>query len=264
MAFKYHSGFLLCLPLQLFVWAAGGRADAQEKLPALPPHFSDHVAAKFHQQSLKQIVAELDKQAGLNILIDGEPLAPLADLAFDGTLEEVLNKIADTFDYNWKAGKGGIVLFNKRFRNRNDAPQASLSELTHLIKNMNDIFGLVNVDPQPFLWSSHLIQLGKSLTVQQRSFLLTEKRLRARELKPEQFLNLRTAVMNNTFGNPMKVWADLSDHLRTLDTAYLVATRAQDDPAHLNVPQYSYEIFWHDRDGSLSSENISIRFFGDL
>ena len=241
------------------------RADAQQKRPMPPPlpaHFSDHIAAKYHQLSLKQIVGIIDSVSGLNILIDGEPLTPRADLEFDGTLEEALNKVADTFDYKWKAGKGGIVLFNKRFTNKDDAPQAGLPEMIHLIKSMSDIFALANVDPDPSQWVNHLNQLGQSLTDTQRAYLLTGKRMSARELSPDQFLHLRSAVMNNTFAEPMNIWSSLAEHLRNLSTAYLVAQRQPDSPAQPGGAQYDYKIVWHNRDGSLTSENFLIHFFG--
>jgi hypothetical protein len=265
MAIKMKAGFSVGLLCLLCALVAGGRTDAQEKRPTLPAHFTAYVAAKYHQQSLQQIVTALDRQSGLNILIDGEPLAPMADVEVDGTLEEALNKIADVFDYNWKVGKGGIVLFNKRFRNRDDAPQASVVELMHLVNNMNAIFGLVHVDPEPGLWLTHLNQLGESLTETQRASLLTGKRMPAKDLRPEQLLHLRTAVLNNTFGDAMLSWADLAAHLRTFGASYLVATPdLQRDPEHPDVPLYTYQIFWHDPDGSLSSEFIHLRFFGNL
>jgi hypothetical protein len=263
MASKTESGISLILLFLLVAVVAGSRAAAQDKKPMLPAHFADHVTAKFHQQTLKQIIVALDKQSGLNVLIDGEPLTPMADVECDGTLEEALNKISDTFDYNWKVGRGGIVLFNKRFRNRNDAPQANVAELTHLVQNMSGIFALTKVEPDPSYGQTLLNKFAQSITEKQWVALRAGKRMSAKDLSPDQFTHLRTAVMTSIFAMPLKSWSDLADHLRTFDTAYLTATRIPDDPAHPNVPRYGYEIFWHDRDGSLSSENILIQFFGN-
>jgi len=264
MRFNVKAVLSLRLLLVLVAFVAAGRAEAQETKPALPAHFTDHVTAKFHQQSLKQIVTALDKQVGLNILIDGEPLAPMADVACDGTLEEALNKLADTFDYHWKVGKGGIVLFNKRFRNRDDAPQANIAELTHLVNNMSSIFTLAGAEPDPSLWEKQLSLFYQSVTEPQRASLLDGKRLTGKDLSPRQLLPLRSAVLNNQFGHAFQIWRDLSDHLRAFDTAYLTATRSlQGDPIQPDVPLYQYEIFWHDRDGTLSSANIFLKIFGD-
>ncbi|MCW3095089.1 MAG: hypothetical protein JWL77_707, partial [Chthonomonadaceae bacterium] len=167
MASKTKSGISLILLFLFVALVAGSRAESQETKPALPAHFVEHVVAKFHQETLKQIIAALDKQSGLNILIDGEPLAPMADVECDGTLEEALNKIADAFDYNWKVGKGGIVLLNKRFRNRSDAPQASVAELTHLVQNMSGIFALTKVEPDPSYGQTLLNKFAQSITEKQ-------------------------------------------------------------------------------------------------
>jgi len=246
-----------------FAFIAGSSADAQQKKIALPPHFSDNISGSFHSISLKQAIAVIDQLSGLNILIDGEPLKPSAEVNFDGTLEEALNRVADIFDYNWKVTKGGIVLFNKRFKNRDDAPQATLPEITHLVNNIAEIFALANVDPDQSQWVKHVKQMGALLTDEQWATLLSRKFILARDLTPEQFAHLRAAVMGNTFADHTKDWTELTERLRSLKTTYLVGHRLPDDPANLGAAaQYAYEIVWHKRDGSLTSDNVLTKFFG--
>ena len=63
---------------------------------------------------------------------------------------------------------------------------------------------------------------------------------------------------------PTQYWTELSERLRALKTTYLVGHRRPDDTAKPSAaPEYDYEIVWHNRDGTLNSEDMLITFFGN-
>jgi hypothetical protein len=233
------AGATLCL---LFSAAVSVRAQAVNSdqaphLKPVPAFLKQPFQARLQNMPLEQILEMIRKTGGINIVVDGEPVRTKADFDLSGTLQDALDRVADTFDYNWTVTKSGVVLMTKRFKDPEEHPQANLPEMRQMAKDILDALSLATHDTDDQAWSKQLETLAHSFTPAQFQALHAGQRLHGSDLAPDQLSLLRQATWS-TFTYPRQVWEELSAKLDAMPDSYIEAKKRSGPEAADGQPQY--------------------------
>lgn len=218
----------------------------------------------FHADAEKRTFAELAvllrEKYRVSILTDGESKRENVTMGFDGNLKTALDKIADAFDYTWTT-KSGIVLMNKRFKSKDEQPQANLSEMRQMTKEIVGIFHSVPFNADSKQWSPMLQNLAHSFSPEQAQILLDGQTLQGSQLSAPQLSLLTQAIYTRTFAGPLPVWEALLFQLEGISSSYLLA-KLRNEQTESDVPQPPFDLFYMTRDktGKVLSETIPFSF----
>jgi hypothetical protein len=216
-----RSSFLLLLAGFLLLFSITPLpAQQTPPLPENPPLPKDLETRTldFHvqKQSLADVIALLSPQIGHNILADDEPLLKQADIDMKGTVKEVLDKVADTFDYSWSVNKRGVILMVKRFKNPLEHPQMSVPELKQMAQEALRVLKFRKIETaaarNPYL----LRVFYASLTGEQKQRLDRGQALLGTELTQAQRDLIEQASLNSSLGDLPYLWGQLAGELNAL------------------------------------------------
>lgn len=173
-------------------------------------------------QSLASIVEILADKLGKSLLVEGEPMRQNLDISNTGTAESILNQVADAFDYSWYVSKSGILLFQKRFHNRNEYPQFVVPELNESIADMFAAMrSLSEFADLSMSIQEQMISIARSLSPQQLEFLKQGGKLRIGIMSEEQRTNAEKAIYTHMFRNVGRDFKSLEEELAGLKTSVL-------------------------------------------
>lgn len=173
-------------------------------------------------QSLASMVEILADKLGKSILVEGEPARQSLDIINTGTAEAILNQVADAFDYSWHVNKSGVLLFHKRFHNRNEYPQFVVPELNESISDMFAAMrSLSNFADLSVSIQEQMISIAKSLSSQQIEFLKQGGKLYIGTMSEGQRENVEKAIYTHMFRNIGRDFKSLEEELADLKTSIL-------------------------------------------
>lgn len=185
------------------------------------------------------------QQTHLAIVADGVPADKTVDVDVKGSLREVLDRVADEFDYTWREGSGGVILMNKRFKDTRAVPQTHLRELRQVTSNILNILQTLNPNTNGVDWPDLEVSLAGTFTPEQTRLLLRGERLYASALSPPQLQSLRTIIGSATFGVDCLRWKELLRSFEVMQRSELVLSiinghksfAVHDPLTDTNVPQ---------------------------
>ncbi len=210
------------LPILLLFSASRGRAQVKEKV-ILPPNLRQQTALKMQNASMSAMLEALRQNAHVSLLADGEPLREKADIDTSGTVAQLLDRIADTFDYEWKPAKSGIVLLTKRFQNEKERPQINLPEMQQMAKDMVAALRLAPLAAPDVELHDLWRQMMRSLTPEQLAAMSGETPFSARDLSPPQRQLLQQGIWQREMPEDLKRWDELARKLSGMTTSYFTA-----------------------------------------
>ncbi len=197
---------------------------AQQPLPIPPlPKDLETKSLEFaaQKQSLADMVASLSRQIGRSIVVDDEPLLKQAEIEVKGTAKEILDKVADLFDYSWSVNKRGAVIMVKRYKDPLEYPQMNLPDLKRMAKDALTVLKFRNFGVAAERDPSLLNSLYTSFTPEQKQRLISGQTLYGKELTREQRDLIEAASINVSFGELPILWGLLENELNALHSSML-------------------------------------------
>jgi hypothetical protein len=164
------------------------------------------------RQSLLEMLRLVIPSQGAGFVIDGDPVMRTADLQINGSAGEVLDRIADLFDYSWSATPEGIVVLNKRFKTSDDRPQVKVPEMLAMARDVTRAFDAMSFD-RSNRWEVPLLSLANSLSVDQLNALKAGRVLKGASLTAHQLELLQSALLTNTFATSAEAWYEFRTQL---------------------------------------------------
>ena len=170
---------------------------------------------------------KFSEQTGRSFFIDGEALQKEADFDFDLKAKDVLDKIADAFDYSWSLSRHQVILLNKRFENPDELPQMRLREMRRMAKDILTFWPASSSEARsrfyPFDHRSIYAGNGlyRTLTPDQLAFLQSGQRLDYEHLSPEQQHIVQLGINNEFLGITHDMWETLDACMNNLPRSIL-------------------------------------------
>jgi hypothetical protein len=192
--------------------------------------------------SLADILKEMAEKYGVRAAVEGTPLRERADITFQGTLREALDRLSDLFDYQWRVSRSGVILMNKRFTDPNDIPQMLLQEYRQVAKDQLAVLPDTAPDPDHERWGELLLSLARTLTASQLQALNQGARLSPGDLTPQQRRLFDQAIYARIYGPPRGIWERILLFCDRYDQAYF--QRVEPSPGDAD-----YEIWLAAEDG---------------
>ena len=239
------------LLLSLFVLNLMAYPGLAQQSKPLPKYFAQKVQMRTGNQPMLAILDALTQETHVNILVDDEPLRQNADLIFNGTLREALDRVGNAFDYTWTVSKGGVVLMSKTFKNYDERPQVNLPEMLQMTRDILNALNLVQYDKDETHWPLILKQVAQSFTPEQAKVLNDGKKLRGSDLFPEQQQALQQAILSNTFLRPLHLWEELLPNLESMPGSRMQARKHDAVKSDRNTPLFDYLYVFRGKDGRL-------------
>lgn len=207
------------------------------------------VTLKLTGRSLAEIVAAVAPLVGHGILVDDVPNLKSADLDLHGTAAEALDRIAEAFDYSWSESKNGTILMVKRFHDLDEHPQCNPREMRQVALEMTRILSAIEYERNPR--ESPLRTMGKSLSQEQISLLLSGRFIRMTEFPPPQQSLLIDCILHSLFGDTREEWTHVYQALERFDQSYLRAgvEEIDQDRKGNKVPYWMFD-YWSPTSGS--------------
>lgn len=224
-ACKYQVGrwMLLSLCMHCVMLAAGAHAQIAVPARRQPSWLDTPISVEKKVRSFDATLKELSGILGRTILADGEPITQKLEEGYAGTAKEVLDRVADRFDFTWKVNSRGVILMNKRFNNPDEAPQMHLAEVQRMAKDAFNVFGLLGFDPDVAHTTQLRQQLYSSLIPEQRAALANGAHLTLQDLSQQQTGFVEQAIMNNALAVFYSVWRYLNALLSNAPAGALYA-----------------------------------------
>ncbi len=174
-------------------------------------------------QSLQRSISSLGSIAHLTILADGEAMTDQVDIEASGTIREVLDLLADKFDYRWRVAHGGIILMTKRFQGAKERPQMHMAEMQQMSKDISNALTLVpNIDYGTSI-NAKLRQLLRSLSADQYSAIAGNQPFYARQLPVPQFQVLKESMWQVRLAPAVQEWSGMPFFLASFPRSYFIA-----------------------------------------
>src|SRR5579871_1188950 len=157
---------------------------------------------------LDEIIRHIAAETHINILVDGVPIKRKCDLEATGTLAEILDRLGNEFDYDWREIKGDVVLMTKRFANPDERPQIILPEARLMVQELDQLLNFLPGDPDPTQHDGKARnallarELLDSLTPEQMAIQKTRGSLHANNLSPEQVDLMGRMMLATLFDRP--------------------------------------------------------------
>ncbi len=226
-------------------------------------HFLDAAfEMSLQHATMPQIVQKLSETAHLSILVDGEPNRNLANFKFKAPARDLLDRLGETFDYDWTLTRANVVLFRKRFTVRGERPQTHLKEMQQLMKDIVATFDLApRVAPGDAV-SPMIQQLAQTFTPEQRAILNDGNKLSAGALLPDQLSLLNSAILANTFSELEEKLGHYAPLVSGLESSYLVV-KEQAGVAQTSSPRRDYILVVRDKNKRLLSHYFLTRLVND-
>lgn len=161
--------------------------------------------------------------AHINILADGESIIDRVNLQTSGTVREVLDILADTFDYKWRMSQGGIILMTKRFQGSKQLPQIHLAEMQQMSRDINNALTLTPKIDYATAINPKLRQLLLSLSPEQYGSITGDQPFYIRDLPRKQMETLIECMLQSHFTAAFRKWETLPSLLNGFPRSYLTA-----------------------------------------
>ena len=169
--------------------------------------------------AMSDMIAILSEKSGCSIVVDDEPLRKLGDIDIDGTVQEALDRIAQTFDYTWTLSKQGVVLMSKAFNNPKEIPQMNLPEMRQMARTAIAALNSFPCDLDRMICYTQANLLFKSFSKEQAANLQQGVHLRLKDLTPDQAVLLQRLVTNEVLAGALTQWKTLLAGLDAVPTA---------------------------------------------
>ncbi len=182
------------------------------------PSALDRQRLVFHaqQQSFAQVVAALSLEMKRGIAADGVPRLLQADFNLEGTAREVLDRVADAFDYQWTLSRSGVVLLSKRFQNPDERPQLNLPELQQMARDANTVLRQASGGRAMNQTAQLINALFDAFSPEQRQILQDGKSLPIGQFTAAQVQLAQAALLGATLDSPRQLWTYLASQLTGL------------------------------------------------
>lgn len=151
-----------------------------------------------------EALRSLQKQTGLNFLLDNAPDTIKANLEFEGSADKALEKIITLYDYQYTIGKTGAILMHRAFLTSRSLPQLNRPEL---IATLTDILTIIKsvphdskVTPRNYGFRAGFRKVALSLSTEQVQFLRTGQQLPIASLSQEQRAMLTQGLLDEHLG----------------------------------------------------------------
>ena len=138
---------IACAVLAALHVTGSASANAQAPVAATTDITAKHLKFTAEQKSMSDMIASLSEQLGCSIVADDTPMKKQADVDIEGTGKEVLDRVAETFDYAWTLNRQGIITMHKAFKDPGDAPQTNLPEMRKMAQQAIAALNAFPVDP---------------------------------------------------------------------------------------------------------------------
>ena len=207
---------ILCLLRSLlpFCWIVGllpASSLSAQPSQSISPLPTASISVKFIGVPFSKILSVLSKQFKLNILTDGTPVLNQAEIEMTGSPKEVLDRIADVFDFRWSLSKHGVILFTKRFKNPDEHPQMHLQEMQHMVQDILSFWPRRPGDIKGSIYP--LNALYRTFSPEQLQRLQNGQALSLDQLDEQQRSLVQLALQNNLMRNSRDVWEKTSAEL---------------------------------------------------
>ena len=173
------------------------------------------------KQPLSVIAGEFADKTGKSLLIEGEPARLSLTLEKTDTAESLLNQIAEAFDYAWHVGKSGVILFNKRFRSREEYPQIPAQELAESAADVTAIIRTITGVAAKGSMHEQMVSLVHSLSPEQIEILKHGGKLRIGDLPQAQRTLAEQTIFVHMFQRVGGSWSLLAEQTSHLEDAIL-------------------------------------------
>ncbi|MCW3099545.1 MAG: hypothetical protein JWL77_5163 [Chthonomonadaceae bacterium] len=246
MSLNFYPASKKTLALVALFWLLG---NTNASLAQQPVSASSRLEQSTHLMlkdgSFTAALETIIQQTHVAIVAEGVPADKKVELAVNGSLRAVLDRVADEFDYTWREGSDGVILMNKRFKDAKSAPQTHLSEMRQVTSNILTILQTLSPDTNGVEWPDLELALANTFTLEQTQLLQHGDRLYASALSPSQLQQMKTIIGNATFGVECFRWKDLSRAFNAMQRSELVLTvtngvkffAVHDPLTDTNVPQ---------------------------
>jgi hypothetical protein len=249
--------FIYLMPALLLSLAQQSLAQQHSELPA---SFQRQCKLHLENASLESIIQTLMKTGRISILVDGNPRRESDTLDLQGTLVEVLDRVARDFDYRWKVTKSGVVLMTKRFSAPLERPQLNLPEMQQMAKDMDQVLSTLPGDASGPVSNTRLgaimKELMSSLTPTQMQALNAGTKLRSVDLDPVQAQLLGQALLTQAFDHERVAVRELIEWLDALPHSSLSAKRFSNLPSE-EEPRYDIFLTARDHNGKAIYDSFS-------
>ena len=207
------------------------------------------------QATMAQIVQKLGETAHVSILVDGEPNQNSANFQCTASLRVLLNKLGDTFDYDWTLTKTNVAIFRKKFTVRGERPQAHLGEMQQLMKDVVAAFALAPRIDRGDALTPIVERLVHTFTPEQTEYLQQGKKLSAAALRPDQLSILSSAIQACTFGELEEKIDYYAPLVSAMESSFLVVKLRPSATGTAQLPGTQREYFYviRDKGGKLVS-----------
>lgn len=237
-----RSGWMTLLSFVMCVCSTVGRAQQMPasawRQPASNTVLKKRLKIDMPHAHWEDLIKTIAKQANINIIADGMPLEQSVDFTLTGTLQEILDALADKFDYTWKTASADVIIMNKRFQDGRERPQAHYAEIKQVVKDVLDGLNALPHDPHAeevyqtgnFVprWPQMIKTLIKDLSPQQMAALQQGQRLSMTDFSPDQRGLLINAIYDNGFFSTRGQWYGLMSLLKELPRSYLHTSKISD------------------------------------
>jgi hypothetical protein len=177
-------------------------------------------------------------QSGLPIVADGEASTGVNAIDFRGTCADALNAAGNIFDYAWRIGKGGVIVFSKRFWHPDTLPQMHFAEMQRMAEDITRILGRAQSTMSPTDRGHMISDFYYRLSEQQKLDLRSGHRIAYSDLSSSQQSAVMAIVMNfgygTTYSTALRLLEELNN-IRNANIEILTTAAGQADDA---VNQY--------------------------
>ena len=197
-----------------------------------------NLGSQFTDKRANTFVEALDnlsKKAGVPVIADGTPANSAVSKMFEGSINEVLDHFAKTYDMTWKRSKSGSIIFNKAFYQKEEIPQYHPKELAHVSEIILKVLPTINEPIEGLMTHSLKQSIVESLTPDQLRLLRSDTRdpkgdinpndgpkIATKDLTPLQMHLIKEAVDQRYWGKMIETWKYINFVSKSVEKSKIV------------------------------------------
>ena len=193
---------------------AQNNADAEE-WKRQPTQFKAEMA------SFTKVLERLKPLLNRSICADGEPVTTAADIDVNGKASDVLDAVADAYDYVWSVSNSGVILMNKRYRNPLEHPQTHVLEMRQTAQDVLRLLSRFSFDLDLRRERSIDQAITRSFSESQVQAIAAGEKLRISAMPPEQRDLISQYVYHHHFASTYLFWSVYLLQVNSLQEGHL-------------------------------------------
>ncbi len=171
---------------------------------------NDQLSTKIHVNITTckplEFLDALRLQTQLNFIMDGVSRHGSDGLTFDGSLKDLLDKVAEKYDLKWHLHGGQSVVFEKAFQTNTDIPQINPEEMHRTATEILKYIPAVEPDFDHKLWGRAMFSLYDSLTPVQITQLKSGQPIKQSALDRDQQMLVDKIFESRTYASARAYW----------------------------------------------------------